>query len=161
MQAPPQPQPPQANLAAFGSAGPDDSEWYVDSSATTHITTDLSNLQVQNDYTGTDNVTVGNGSSLPISYVGQASIPSCSSSQSLLLNNILYVPSITKNLLSISQFTKDNMCYLNFIILTVLSRTNSPTRHCSTGCLRMDSINLIFNIYFHPLLPPPTHCLVI
>lgn len=114
VQASPQLPPPQANLAASGSASPDDSEWYVDSGATTHITADLSNLQVQNDYTGTDNVTVGNGSSLPISHVGQASIPSCSSSQSLLLNNILYVPSITKNLLSISQFTKDNNVLFEF-----------------------------------------------
>lgn len=48
---------------------------------------------------------VGNGNLLPISSIGSSHIPlhNSSSRHSLLLNNILSVPIIAKNLLSISQ----------------------------------------------------------
>lgn len=38
------------------------STWYTDSGASQHVTTDLANLAIQEDYTGTDKVAVGNGS---------------------------------------------------------------------------------------------------
>lgn len=89
----------------------------MDSGATAHITHDLQNLAINTTYNGAENLVVGNGNSLLILSIGQNSLPapSCSSvpftsGQSLLLNNILFVPQITKNLLSISQFTKDQ-CY--------------------------------------------------
>lgn len=89
--------------------------WYVDSGATAHITHDLSNLAISSDYSGTENLIVGNGNRIHISSIGynSISVPSASSS-SLLLNNILFVPQITKNLLSISQFTKDNNVIIEF-----------------------------------------------
>lgn len=89
-----------------------DAQWYVDSGATNHITNYLDNLHVSSPYLGQEHVAVGNGNQLNIESVGKTSIPT--SSQSLLLNNILYVPQITRHLVSVSQFTKDNNVLVEF-----------------------------------------------
>ena len=86
-----------------------DPSWYRDSGASNHITSDAQNISQRSDYTGNDKLIVGNGAKLNISHVGSSIISSHTIPQTpLFLNNILHVPSITKNLLSISQFTKDN-----------------------------------------------------
>ena len=86
--------------------------WYVDSGATNHITADLNNLHVKDDYKGKGKIVVGNGHSLLISHIGSSQISSCA--KPLLLNNILYAPAITKNLLSVSQITRDNHVFAEF-----------------------------------------------
>ncbi|KAL5820821.1 hypothetical protein ACOSQ3_022703 [Xanthoceras sorbifolium] len=92
-----------------------DPAWYVDSGATNHITYDLGNMSIKSDYKGLDCLTVGNGAQIPIAHVGASVINSHTHPQvPLLLNNILHVPSITKNLLSISQFTNDNHVIVEF-----------------------------------------------
>ncbi|KAL5825813.1 hypothetical protein ACOSQ3_021876 [Xanthoceras sorbifolium] len=91
-----------------------DSNWYIDSGATNHVTLDIGNLSLKSDYKGKDHLAVGNGTKLPISHIGFTVIPSHIPLHSLYLKNILHVPSITKNLLSISQFTKDNNAIVEF-----------------------------------------------
>lgn len=83
----------------------------MDSGATNHVTAELSNLSIQNGYKGNEKLTVGNGSQLVISHIGSTFIPiqsSVKNSRSLILKNVLWVPQITKNLLCLSQLTKDN-----------------------------------------------------
>lgn len=98
--------------------GTEDQIWYMYSGATNHIINELSNLSISSDYTGTEGVIVGNGNRLHISFVGSSSIPLSnhlsSSKPLLLLHNMLYVPDITKNLLSISQFTLHNYVLIEF-----------------------------------------------
>ncbi|KAF8380637.1 hypothetical protein HHK36_028126 [Tetracentron sinense] len=53
---------------------PSDLNWYPDSGATSHVTNDLSNLQIHSDYDGPNKLHVGNGSSLPISHTGNLEI---------------------------------------------------------------------------------------
>lgn len=53
-----------------------------------------------------DSVLVGNGVSLPITHT--SCLPLTLGSHKFQLNNVLHVPSLKKNLLSASQFTKDN-----------------------------------------------------
>lgn len=61
---------PKAYVASLScSSGPN--QWYVDSAATHHITNDLNSLQLYQPYHGQDQVTVGNGSNLPILHFGQ------------------------------------------------------------------------------------------
>lgn len=60
-------------------------------------------------YTSTDKVIVGNGSSIPITHMGP-----CSPTPSLTLNDVLVVPQITKNMLSISKLTSDFPLYVSF-----------------------------------------------
>lgn len=103
--------PSPAALMAGSPIGPDNA-WYPDSSATHHLTADMANLSTHSEYHGPDQVQVGNGNSLPISHVGPSVLHS--SSQSFRLNNLLCVPNITKNLLFVRQFTKDNNVIFEF-----------------------------------------------
>lgn len=59
-----------------------------------------------------DQVHIRNGQGLPIHHTGNSlfSHPS----KSLALNNILHVPSITKNLFSIQRFSQDNDTFFEF-----------------------------------------------
>ncbi|GFP98119.1 hypothetical protein PHJA_001956000 [Phtheirospermum japonicum] len=76
--------------------------WVVDSGATNHVAANLGNMSIQSEYTGTDNLVVGNGQSLPISHIGQSFLTAKHVSNSLPLKNILVVPKISKNLISVS-----------------------------------------------------------
>jgi hypothetical protein len=90
-----------------------DPNWYSDSGATHHLTSDLANLNVRADeYHGPDQIRVGNGTSLPIKHIGstQFSTPTTS----FLLNNVLHVPQISKNLISVHKFTKDTNTSMAF-----------------------------------------------
>ena len=78
------------------------------------MTLDPLNLMEKVDYGGSDKVIVGNGSGLHIHHVGNSSFYSNLSNKSLVLNKLLRVPAITKNLLSVSQFAKDNHVFFEF-----------------------------------------------
>lgn len=81
-----------------------DTTSYVDSGATNHITHDINNMHISSPYHGLDQVAVGNDNQLPF-------LSTSSYTFSILLNNTLYVPQITKNLIITSQFTKNNNVY--------------------------------------------------
>jgi len=92
-----------------------DPSWFVDSGATNHITSQLNNLSLHAPYNGVDKVIVGNGKNLPISNIGVSHVYTQTHPKSVLsLPNILHVPSITKNLLSVSQFTRDHNVVAKF-----------------------------------------------
>lgn len=75
----------------------DTPSWLLDSGATNHITGDLNNLHLHHPYQGTDQVTVGNGNTLPIHNTGNGPLPT--PSHSFQLRNVLHVPGIQSNLL--------------------------------------------------------------
>uniref|UniRef100_A0A2N9H9U6 Retrovirus-related Pol polyprotein from transposon TNT 1-94-like beta-barrel domain-containing protein n=1 Tax=Fagus sylvatica TaxID=28930 RepID=A0A2N9H9U6_FAGSY len=102
---------PQA-LAALHINSPTAGEWLPDTGATAHITDDPGILSDLKPYVGSDSVMVGNGHQLPITHTGNAHIFPTDSS--LSLNNVLVVPDIKKNLLSVSQLTCDYPCYFLF-----------------------------------------------
>ncbi|KAJ0580159.1 putative RNA-directed DNA polymerase [Helianthus annuus] len=78
-------------------------DWTSDTGATTHMLPNTNNLQHLTPTQGNQKVYFGNGQSLPITHVGHTKIFG-----NLDLNNVLVVPSITKNLLSIGKLTEDN-----------------------------------------------------
>jgi hypothetical protein len=78
------------------------SDWYTDTGATAHMTNDVAQLDKSDTYTGKDCVVVGNGATLPISHTSILSPTS-----SLTLKDVLVVPGLTKNLISISKLTSD------------------------------------------------------
>ena len=104
----------QAFVASHGSiqANPFDPVWYPDSGATNHITANLGKLSLHFEYQGNHQHQVGNGIGLRIANIGSSTIHI--SSTPLKLQDILHVPHITKNPLSISQLTKDNDVYCEF-----------------------------------------------
>ncbi|OIT30912.1 hypothetical protein A4A49_12719 [Nicotiana attenuata] len=102
--------PKQAHLASPSTIV--DPAWYFDSGATHHVTSDMANLSLQADYTGNDGLAVGNGMKLPISHIGSSILST--PTRPIYLNNILHVPQISKNLLSVSEITRDNNVHMDF-----------------------------------------------
>lgn len=72
----------------------------------------MASLSLHNPYTASDEVYIGDGISFPIANTGSTSLPS--SSRSLLLNNILHVPNISRNLLSVSKLCHTNNVTIEF-----------------------------------------------
>lgn len=89
-----------------------DPNWYFDSGASNHVTNDPAKLQEFNEHDGKEHLTVGNGANLKIHATGNTALNN--SQRPLNLKDILYVPKITKNLLSISRLTSDNDIYVEF-----------------------------------------------
>ena len=105
---------PQAYMVAPSSSDPNNNSWFLDNGATHYITADNSNLASKNDYNDKEKLVIGNGFKLHISHIGNSKFLSNHSDKSLHLNNILHVPHITKNLVSISKFTTDNSVSIEF-----------------------------------------------
>jgi hypothetical protein len=80
--------------------------WFLDSGASTNVTSDINNLSSSYFYTGPEAVHIGNDTGLQIAHKGNVIL--LADGLSLILNNVLHVPSITKNLLGVSQLLKDN-----------------------------------------------------
>ena len=90
--------PPQPDNLSQSSASAADPAWFVDSSATNHITSNLGNLYIHIPYIGDDKVAIGNGKTLPISHVGYSDLYTHQQPASILyLPNVLHVPNMKKN----------------------------------------------------------------
>ena len=86
--------------------------WYMDSGASSHVSSEPGNLQsVVNLRTG-NSIIMGNGSKIPILFTGNSSFPS--NSKPLHLKNVLVAPNIVKNLISVRKFSRDNWCSIEF-----------------------------------------------
>jgi hypothetical protein len=85
--------------------------WYLDTGATDHLTSDLERLHVHERYRGKDQVQVANGSCLSISHIGHSNL---TGSSLLHLKDILHVPRIRKNLLSVYRLVSDNDVFVEF-----------------------------------------------
>jgi hypothetical protein len=86
-------------------------DWVADSSAschTTHLVGNISNPHPLNS-ASPSSIIVGNGSTLPVTSVGDSVIP-----RPFYLNNILLAFDIVQNLLSVHRFITDNLCSMEF-----------------------------------------------
>ncbi|KAE8735021.1 hypothetical protein F3Y22_tig00000483pilonHSYRG00001 [Hibiscus syriacus] len=87
-------------------------KWYPDSGATHYVSNDKVAASLGRPYSGKGKVYLGDGSTLPISNI--SNVPLTANTYDLQLNNVLCVPKITRNLLSVSKLTQDNNVYLEF-----------------------------------------------
>ena len=87
-------------------------DWILDFGASHHITPDLDQLHLSQPYHGRDQLVVGDGSALPISHIGTSKYTT--PSHTLHLSNILHVPNIARNLLSISHLCNTNPISVEF-----------------------------------------------
>ncbi|KAH9801545.1 retrovirus-related pol polyprotein from transposon RE1 [Citrus sinensis] len=112
------PPPNRGQKAAYlaNMDAPADTNWYLDSGATHHLTNDVSNMHMAEPFAGTSKLVIGNGVGLCITHTGCAVLRMQSSVNDfeLKLNNIILVPKITKNLISISKLTRDNDVVIEF-----------------------------------------------
>lgn len=73
---------------------------YLDSRASNHVTPYCRNLMHNNEYNGQEHIHMANGKGLNVKHVGYSIVNSPFDSKvSLSLQNLLHVPSITRNLL--------------------------------------------------------------
>ena len=77
-----------------------DPNWYLDSGATNHMTHDAQKFHSGTPYAASDQVVVGNGDTLPITHSGNLSFSF--GPFVFLLSDVLHVPSLHKNLLSVA-----------------------------------------------------------
>ena len=80
----------------------------MDSAATNHVTSDLHNLSLHSPYDGPNSILIGDGTSLRISHFGSTTL------SPFTITNVLCVPSIQKNLVSMSQFCKQHLTFIEF-----------------------------------------------
>jgi hypothetical protein len=97
-----------ANLASYGV----DTNWYPDTGATEHITSELNKLLIANKYHGQDKVHTADGTGMEISHIGDSILSTPHGS--FKLKNILHIPNASKNLLSVHRFTLDNHVFIEF-----------------------------------------------
>ncbi|CAA7040901.1 unnamed protein product [Microthlaspi erraticum] len=101
---------PRANLASTPTYNANN--WVMDSGATHHLTTDLSNLSLHQPYLGGEEVTIADGTNLHISHTGSSQLPTLS--KPLTLTDVLYVPDLKKNLISVYRLCNANRVSVEF-----------------------------------------------
>lgn len=123
-------QPSTRAFVASSSTTPT-TDWYLDSAATHHITNNLSNMHLYQPYHSNDQVMVGNGANLPIQNSVKGILPT--PFHSCCLNQVLHVPTLTTNLVSVQKFTKDNNCTITFDDSSFLVQDKVTKRTLSKG----------------------------
>uniref|UniRef100_A0A2N9GHZ2 Integrase catalytic domain-containing protein n=1 Tax=Fagus sylvatica TaxID=28930 RepID=A0A2N9GHZ2_FAGSY len=109
---------PTTKLAAMASASniqhtqSSAESWLTDSGASDHITATANNLNPQVPYQGIEQVSVGNGQNLPIQSIGNSQLHTIS--HKFQLKNVLHVPRIASNLLSVHKLCLHNNCSCHF-----------------------------------------------
>lgn len=83
-------------------------DWLFDSGASFHATNDPNNLSIHAPYDGTEELVIGDGSCWQISHIGSVIIHT-----PLILKNVLYVPSLSRSIISIYRLCLDK----NFLIV--------------------------------------------
>lgn len=84
---------------------------------------------------------MGDGTSLNIKHIGQTVFQSPFNSKvSLKLNNLLHVPHITKNLISVSRFARDNSVFFEFHADSCYVKSQDSKESLLQGTLRSDGL---------------------
>ena len=96
------------------SEGVADQGWYLGSGATHHLTNSVQHLNDGKLYSGSNSLLIGNGQGLQITHIGYTRFYTCCGSY-LHLQDILCVPKITKNLISVSKLLANNNITIEFI----------------------------------------------
>ena len=86
--------------------------WFTDTGAFDHITLDLSQFSIHQQSTAGETVTMGNGQELPVTHIGNGNL--LAPFHNFNLNNILGVPQIGSNLLSVHKLCLQNNAFCYF-----------------------------------------------
>jgi hypothetical protein len=139
---------PSANVGAAyqpQNTGHNNNNWIMDTGASHHITQDLQQLTLAQPYPGSDQVLVGDGTGLNISHIGQTSIST--PKKPLCLKNVLHVPNMQTNLLSVSKLCKTNQCSVEFFPHCFVVKDLKSGQALLQGPFKQD-------LYHLPIKPP-------
>ena len=103
-----------------------DTNWYLDTGATDHITGELEKLAIRDRYTGNEQIHSASGQGMDIAHIGHSVLSTPSGS--LKLNNILHVPNSEQSLLSAYQLMKDNHVFIELHPETFLVKDQATRR---------------------------------
>lgn len=138
---------PSVMLTNSGSQGNANFTWIPDFGASFHVTGEPQNIKQFSHFDESNQIFIGNGEGLSIFVVGSSSfVPPNDSKITFKLHNLLHVPSITKNLLSVSQFVKDNLVFFEFHPYMCLVKSQGTNRVHLQGVVSVDGL-----YYFHNL----------
>jgi hypothetical protein len=130
-----------ANMASSSGA---DQNWYLNSGATDHITRELEQLIMHQQYNGNEQIQAANGACMDIAHVGQSVIPT--PTHPLHLNQVLHVLNAHKQLVSIHRFTLDNNTFIelhpySFLIKDQVTKRVLLHGPCRGGLYPLHSIS--------------------
>ncbi|GKB89001.1 hypothetical protein Tco_0961273 [Tanacetum coccineum] len=94
------------------SLNPPDDQWYMDTGATSHMTTSPGTFSSYFKLSIPKHILVGNGNTIPIRGYGHMSLPS--PYPPLHLKNVLHAPHLIKNLISVRRLSTDNNLTIAF-----------------------------------------------
>ena len=139
--------PPQINLATPVQQS---QNWFIDSGASYHITADPHNL-MEIVPTPTDTIMfLGNRQGLLVHLCGSAMFLSATNPPvPLLLKNLLHVPYINKNLVSVSKFASDNHVYFEFYLSLCFVKSQVDHPVLLTGYLGSDGLYQFPSLSLH------------
>lgn len=130
---------PQAFLATTNHSFPE--PWKADIGASHHGPNASQNIQQTSPFEGPDQLTLANGQSLSIVTIGSSVFKSpFSPNRKLILNDILHVPSLTHNLLSVSKFARDNSAYFQFHPDTCVVKSQGTNETLLKGTVGVDGL---------------------
>lgn len=125
--------------------------WYPDSSASHHVTSQGINIQPHSPYEGPDQAYMGNGQGLCVSSSGSSKFNSpLNPAHTLTLHDLIDIPTITRNLVSVSKFAKDNMVFFEFHPDTCLVKSQATKEVLVQGTLGNDGMHVFSNILSAP-----------
>lgn len=123
-----------------------DSNWYVDTGATDHITSQLEKLNTWEVYKGHDQIHTASGAGMKIKHIGHAIVHT--PTRPLHLNNVLHVPQAAKILISATKLASDNSVFVEIHSKYFLLRIEPQGARFLRGHAAMVSIR------FRPHHPP-------
>ncbi|KAK9074377.1 hypothetical protein SSX86_006975 [Deinandra increscens subsp. villosa] len=107
--------PPVANVA---TSQPTNNMWMMDSGASHHLATNTGSLASVSEYGGPDEILLGDGTGLKITHFGSTQFSN--PVKPLSLPNVLCVPNLRSNLISVAQLCRTNNVSVEFFPLYFL-----------------------------------------
>lgn len=115
------------------SLSPSDPSWYMDTGATSHMTSSNGNFSSYFNLSNHHGIIVGSGHTIPIHGYGHTCLPY--PNPPLSLTNVLHAPKIIKNLISVRKFTTDNSVTVEFDPFSFFVKdfqTGMPVMRCDS-----------------------------
>jgi len=119
------------NAANSTAAAPQAAEWFMDTGASSHMSSNASKLNSSTPVYNSPPIVIDNGATLPVTHRASTHIPTARSP--LSLPNVLVSPSLVKNLISVRSLTRDNNVSVEFDAFG-FSVKDLPTRSVILRC---------------------------